>query len=61
MISLLERKKDRKDVNPRSQTRHRSLDSDFDPKITIAWTLFPALSPGNLVNLILVANVMSGR
>ena len=51
-----------KDVSSRSQTRHdRSLDSELDPEISIGWILFAAMSSENLVNMILVASVMSGR
>ena len=44
-------------MNPCSQIRHCLLNSDFDPEITISLILLPAMSPGNLINLILVANV----
>ena len=42
---------------PCSQTRHCSLNSDFDPEMSIDPILLRAMSPGNLINLILVANV----
>lgn len=42
---------------PCSQTRHCSLNSDFDPEISSGPIFLPAMSPGNLDNLILVANV----
>ena len=48
-------------MNPRSQTRRRSLSYDFDPEISIGWKFLPAMSSENLVNLILVANMMSER
>ena len=44
-------------MNPCSQIRHCSLNSDFDPEITIGPILLPAMSLGNLINLSLVANV----